>query len=332
MFELETVGDTKYIKAKYSFYSTGEVSAYGKGSDEGGASVAANLGDLLDVADNVTSGAEDGALLAFDQASGEWIAISQSEVKPDLSDYAKTADVNSAIATAKSEAITTAAADATNKVNAAKTELQGNIDSVSEELQDLISVLGPDADTSGTIDKWNEVVAFLDGYGESDDLSVILTGMNSDIETAQSAAEAAQDTANTNKASIETLQKISITAGNGLTGGGDLTANRGLNVVSANDGITVNTDNIQLNVVNNLVSASTTQPLSAAQGKQLQTNITNVQTNVTNLGNKKITAGNGLSGDITLNAGGTIDVNVDGTSIIISEDKLYVDTIDGGTF
>ena len=42
-----------------------------------------------------------------------------------------------------------------------------------------------------------------------------------------------------------------------------------LNVVSANDGITVNADNIQLNAVDNLASTSATQPLSANQGKAL---------------------------------------------------------------
>lgn len=70
-----------------------------------------------------------------------------------------------------------------------------------------------------------------------------------------------------NRASISTQ----IIAGTGLTGGGDLTASRTLNVASANDGITVNADNIQLNVQNVLTSTSTTQPLSAEQGRVLDT-------------------------------------------------------------
>jgi hypothetical protein len=65
------------------------------------------------------------------------------------------------------------------------------------------------------------------------------------------------------------LQSTSVSGGNGLTGGGTLDASRTINVVSANDGITVNTDNIQLNAINNLTSTSTTKPLSAAQGKAL---------------------------------------------------------------
>ena len=58
-------------------------------------------------------------------------------------------------------------------------------------------------------------------------------------------------------------------AGAGMTGGGTLESDRTLNVVSANDGITVNADNIQLNAVDNLASTSATQPLSANQGKVL---------------------------------------------------------------
>lgn len=64
-----------------------------------------------------------------------------------------------------------------------------------------------------------------------------------------------------------------VTAGNGLTGGGALSANITLNVVSANDGITVNADNIQLNTINTLTDTSTTKPLSAAKGKELNDRI-----------------------------------------------------------
>ena len=62
---------------------------------------------------------------------------------------------------------------------------------------------------------------------------------------------------------------VQITAGAGLAGGGTLEVTREINVVSANDGITVNADNIQLNAVDNLASTSATRPLSANQGKVL---------------------------------------------------------------
>ena len=42
----------------------------------------------------------------------------------------------------------------------------------------------------------------------------------------------------------------------------------------SDDGITVNADNIKLNIVNDLVTTSATRPLSATQGKKLQDEIT----------------------------------------------------------
>ena len=77
------------------------------------------------------------------------------------------------------------------------------------------------------------------------------------------------DAANTllaNKADKST----SIIAGTGLITGGTLASNVTLNVVSGNDGISASADAITLNTVNNLISTSVTQPLSAAQGKVLQ--------------------------------------------------------------
>ena len=63
---------------------------------------------------------------------------------------------------------------------------------------------------------------------------------------------------------------VSIIAGTGLITGGTLASNVTLNVVSGNDGISASADAITLNTVNNLISTSVTQPLSAAQGKVLQ--------------------------------------------------------------
>lgn len=79
-----------------------------------------------------------------------------------------------------------------------------------------------------------------------------------------------QVTGLTDALALKADANIQIAAGNGLTGGGDLSENRTINVASADDGITVNADNIQLNTVNNLTTSSATRPLSAAQGKKLQ--------------------------------------------------------------
>lgn len=73
-------------------------------------------------------------------------------------------------------------------------------------------------------------------------------------------------TLNTNKAE----KAMQVIAGNGTTGGGDLSANRTINIVSADDGITVNADNIQLAPVNSGTSTSATKALAAAYGKTLK--------------------------------------------------------------
>lgn len=62
---------------------------------------------------------------------------------------------------------------------------------------------------------------------------------------------------------------VQVIAGNGLVGGGDLSSNRTLDIVSADDGITVNTDNIKLNIVDNATTDSPTRAVSAKQVKLL---------------------------------------------------------------
>ena len=73
---------------------------------------------------------------------------------------------------------------------------------------------------------------------------------------------------------------VTIEAGNGLTGGGDLSGNRTLNIESATDGITPNADNIQLNTIDALDSTSVTKPLSANQGKVLNDKVVQVETDL----------------------------------------------------
>jgi len=56
---------------------------------------------------------------------------------------------------------------------------------------------------------------------------------------------------------------VSITAGNGLTGGGTIAANRTINVVSANNGIVVNADNIQLDTTSTTFTSGVKARLTA---------------------------------------------------------------------
>ena len=64
---------------------------------------------------------------------------------------------------------------------AKKTELVA----LQNEVNAIESMLG--TDSKDTIDTWNEVVAFLDGYKDSDDLATILSSMNGKIDTLSNA-------------------------------------------------------------------------------------------------------------------------------------------------
>jgi hypothetical protein len=56
---------------------------------------------------------------------------------------------------------------------------------------------------------------------------------------------------------------VSITAGNGLTGGGDISATRTINVVSANNGIVANADNIELDTASSTFTDGVKAKLTA---------------------------------------------------------------------
>lgn len=119
---------------------------------------------------------------------------------------------------------------------------------------------------------------------------------------------------------------ITITAGNGLTGGGNLTANRTINVVSANDGIVVNADNIQLATVNNLTTNSTTKPLSAAQGQALNNAIGGKANS-----SVQVIAGNGLTGGGTLTGNVTINIASNNDGISVAADAITLNTVNNLT-
>lgn len=111
---------------------------------------------------------------------------------------------------------------------------------------------------------------------------------------------------------------ITIIAGKGLTGGGDLSSNKTIDIASANEGITVNADNIQLNTIDNLTSTSAAAPLSANQGKVLNETKADKTTQV--VAGNGLTGGGALSGDVTVNVVNTDD------SIVVGADGIKVDT------
>ena len=106
----------------------------------------------------------------------------------------------------------------------------------------------------------------LSGYGITDGVTTPAYTGSGNVLTA---AAVSGHTITFTKGITAALASRKVNAGNGLTGGGTLTADITLNVASANAGITVNADNIQLNTVNALTSTDTVKPLSAAQGKKI---------------------------------------------------------------
>lgn len=100
-----------------------------------------------------------------------------------LTGYAKQSWVeDKGYAVADDVAKTYATITALSALQASHDELRTDFDALDELLN---------SDTSGVIDTWHEVVAFLDGYSESQDLASILSAMNTDI--ASRAKQAALD-------------------------------------------------------------------------------------------------------------------------------------------
>lgn len=96
------------------------------------------------------------------------------------------------------------------------------------------------------------------------------------------------------KDALKADKTTQVIAGDGLTGGGDLSSNKTISIVSSTDGITVNADNIALETVDTLISTSSTKPLSANQGKQLQ----DTKQNISEKGQANGYASLGLDGKV----------------------------------
>ena len=80
--------------------------------------------------------------------------------------------------------------------------------------------------------------------------------------------------------SLKVDKTIEIIAGKGLIGGGSLGEDRTIDINPADDSLVVTADNIKVNTNNTLTSTSTTQPLSANQGKILNEKIGQVETDL----------------------------------------------------
>ena len=124
---------------------------------------------------------------------------------------------------------------------------------------------------------------------------------------------------------------VTITAGNGLTGGGDITTTRTLNVVSANNGIVANADNIQLDVASSTFTDGVKSKLNSetvvSGSSQIDHDSTTnfVANEHIDHSGVTITAGNGLTGggDITTNR--TINVVSANNGIVANADNIQLD-------
>lgn len=206
LFEKVNIGTAavpKYaIRAKYGLYTEDFLTGRGRPASisGGGGGGASALSDLNDV--QLSAALAAGDLLQYDGT--HWVNIPQNSLKPDLSGYATQEWVESR-GYALASSLAAHAGDTSIHVSATDREKW------NKAASDLSSILGSDSDA--IINKWEEVVAFLATYTEADTLANLLS----------------------NKAD----KTVSISAGAGLTGGGNLSANRTLALAAS--GVTAGT-------------------------------------------------------------------------------------------
>jgi len=168
---------------------------------------------------------------------------------------------------------------------------------------------------------------------------------------------------------IDALEAVDFTAGTGLTGGGTLASNRTFNVVSANNGIVANADNIELavasstftggvktklnaegvlsssaqidgaflNTTGDNVLSSSAQIAAEISGsgnvrfEALNTKTGSLQTEIDALEAVDFTAGAGLTGGGTLASNRTFNVVSANNGIVANADNIELD-VDSSTF
>jgi hypothetical protein len=128
---------------------------------------------------------------------------------------------------------------------------------------------------------------------------------------------------------------VTLTAGAGLTGGGQLSQDRAIDIVAANGTITVNADSIQVGVITatehgslgggTLHSAATTSVngfMSSTDKTKLDGLITNATPQT-----RTLTAGAGLTGGGDLSVDRTFDIAAADSSITVNADSIQVGVI-----
>ncbi|MBO7315201.1 MAG: hypothetical protein J6U49_05990, partial [Alistipes sp.] len=146
MFEMVEYNKTKMIRANYDFFSIGGVTAGGIGSSSDGGTGGGGSSTLAGLNDVALKNAIANDMLVYNGT--HWVNTPMSAIKPDLTAYATKAWVEG-----KDYALNSA------------------LLAVDARLADVETIFTADQD--GAINKWSEVVAFLDGI-DGDTLDSIL--------------------------------------------------------------------------------------------------------------------------------------------------------------
>ena len=319
--------DHDAIKANLDFYtdSNKNISAGGLGGS--GSSSLGALYQLIDVMINSTGdgveGAVEGSVLAYDATAGKWKAIAQSEILPDMSDYYTKDETDAAINAIPSYTMSELSAseianlsDGTNVREAYRLKKGGNnvddtvikiykdsaLQNVVLQDQKLVFTYLKVDGTTATIEV--DVSKFLTEQEFGNGLSVSSDGIVS-IKIDSTSQSNLTVGPNGLKLSgvVDTSRKVS--AGGGLTGGGDLSADRTISHSTSN--VTINNSEFVSAVTRDTyghIASATTKKFSSVITKKADASL--------------ITNEYGVS---------VADNNVSGVQL-----SVVIDTIDGGTF
>ena len=325
MFEYDAGHEA--IKAKLDFYtdSNKNISAGGLGGS--GSSSLGALYQLIDVMINSTGdgveGAVEGSVLAYDATAGKWKAIAQSEILPDMSGYYTKDETDAAINAIPSYTMSELSAseianlsDGTNVREAYRLKKGGNnvddtvikiykdsaLQNVVLQDQKLVFTYLKVDGTTATIEV--DVSKFLTEQEFGNGLSVSSDGKVSikiDINSQGNLTVGP----NGLKLSgvVDTSRKVS--AGGGLTGGGDLSADR--TISHATSDVTINNSEFVSAVTRDSyghIGSATTKKFSSVITKKADASLTTNEYGVS-----------------------VADNNVSGVQL-----SVVIDTIDGGTF
>ena len=325
MFEYDAGHDA--IKAKLDFYtdSNKNISAGGLGGS--GSSSLGALYQLIDVMINSTGdgveGAVEGSVLAYDATAGKWKAIAQSEILPNMSNYYTKEETDAAInaipiySMAKLSASDIASlSDGTNVREAYRLKKGGNnvddtvikiykdsaLQNVVLQDQKLVFTYLKVDGTTATIEV--DVSKFLTEQEFGNGLSVSSDGIVS-IKIDSTSQSNLTVGPNGLKLSgvVDTSRKVS--AGGGLTGGGDLSADRTISHATSN--VTINNSEFVSAVTKDTyghIASATTKKFSSVITKKADASLTTNEYGVS-----------------------VADNNVSGVQL-----SVVIDTIDGGTF